>query len=237
MPEEINYELSFIENSSTNRNSIKRYIINHELLPYECSRCKNTGSWQGEIMTLHLDHINGINNDNRIENLRFLCPNCHSLTDSYNGKNKSHFPNVTVTEEQVINALQKTPNVRQAALQLGLNPQGASHTRISLIKRKHHIEQGPASEYKIKNLKYCVCGAIIGEKYDQCQACAHEKQRVVERPSREELKDMIKTKTFVELGRQFGVTDNAIRKWCDFYSLPRKKQTINMYSQEDWEKI
>ena len=55
-----------------------------------------------------VDHINGINNDNRIENLRFLCPNCHSLTDSYNGKNKSHFPNVTVTEEQVINALQKT---------------------------------------------------------------------------------------------------------------------------------
>lgn len=38
-------------------------------------------------ITLQLDHINGINNDNRVENLRFLCPNCHSQTSTYTGKN------------------------------------------------------------------------------------------------------------------------------------------------------
>src|SRR5437763_16057938 len=49
---------------------------------HECSQCGIT-HWQGMPLVLHLDHINGINNDNRIENLRLLCPNCHSQTDTY----------------------------------------------------------------------------------------------------------------------------------------------------------
>lgn len=53
--------------------------------PYQCSRCHLT-QWQGEPLTLHLDHINGINNDNRFENLRFLCPNCHQQTETWGNK-------------------------------------------------------------------------------------------------------------------------------------------------------
>ena len=45
------------------------------------------GVWLDEPITLQLDHINGINNDHRIENLRILCPNCHSQTSTYAGKN------------------------------------------------------------------------------------------------------------------------------------------------------
>jgi predicted RNA-binding Zn-ribbon protein involved in translation (DUF1610 family) len=48
-------------------------------IEYKCSRCGNTGAWQGEQMTLEIDHINRDNLDNRKENLHFLCPNCHSL--------------------------------------------------------------------------------------------------------------------------------------------------------------
>jgi hypothetical protein len=48
----------------------------------------NIFEWNDQKLSLHLDHINGINNDNRLENLRFLCPNCHSLTDNYCGKNR-----------------------------------------------------------------------------------------------------------------------------------------------------
>lgn len=80
-------EQVFVENSSYSRDKIKSRIIKYNLLPYECEKCKNHGEWNGQKLSLHLDHKNGINNDNRLENLRFLCPNCHSQTATYAGKN------------------------------------------------------------------------------------------------------------------------------------------------------
>lgn len=59
-------------------------------------------------------------------------------------------------------------------------------------------------------------------------------QRTVERPSRELLKELIRTKSFIEIGKMYGVSDNSIRKWCDFENLPRKKTEINKISDEDW---
>jgi 5-methylcytosine-specific restriction endonuclease McrA len=52
-------------------------------------KCEECGiiEWNGSTISMHLDHINGVNNDNRIENLRILCPNCHSQTSTYCGKN------------------------------------------------------------------------------------------------------------------------------------------------------
>lgn len=55
-------------------------------MEYRCSICGNTGEWNSKKLVLQLDHINGIHNDNRIENLRLLCPNCHSQTDTFCGK-------------------------------------------------------------------------------------------------------------------------------------------------------
>jgi hypothetical protein len=73
--------------NDVNRNYIKRIILKEHLIEYECQICKIT-NWCGQKLSLHLDHINGINNDNRLDNLRFLCPNCHSLTETYCAKNK-----------------------------------------------------------------------------------------------------------------------------------------------------
>lgn len=70
-----------------NRNRLKLRLISEKLLEYKCIKCNNNGKWLNENLSLHLDHINGIYNDNRLENLRFLCPNCHSTTDTYCGKN------------------------------------------------------------------------------------------------------------------------------------------------------
>jgi len=56
--------------------------------------------------------------------------------------------------------------------------------------------------------------------------------RETEWPNRELLKHLIRTKSFLEIGRMFNVTDNAIRKWCDYYFLPRKKSEIKNYSDE-----
>jgi 5-methylcytosine-specific restriction endonuclease McrA len=65
---------------------IRRRILKESLLPYCCSICRNIGTHLDQPLTLQLDHINGINNDHRLENLRWLCPNCHSQTDTYSGK-------------------------------------------------------------------------------------------------------------------------------------------------------
>ena len=85
------YELNeiLVENSSyANISRLKERSVKEGRLKYECSKC-GIFEWMGAPLSLHLDHKNGKNNDHRIENLRFLCPNCHSQTDTYAGKNRS----------------------------------------------------------------------------------------------------------------------------------------------------
>ena len=77
-----------IENSSyANIARLKERLIREGRMEYRCQNC-GIIEWFGQPLSLHLDHINGINNDHRIENLRFLCPNCHSQTETYAGRNK-----------------------------------------------------------------------------------------------------------------------------------------------------
>lgn len=75
------------ENCRHQRIVLRRYVIKNNLIPYKCAICGCT-EWQGKTLSLELDHINGINNDNRLENLRFLCPNCHSQTSTYGSRNQ-----------------------------------------------------------------------------------------------------------------------------------------------------
>ena len=85
---------------------------------------------------------------------------------------------------------------------------------------------------------YCSnCGAIINSQASLCPKCFHQTRRIVERPSREILKEEIRTTSFLQLGKKYGVTDNAIRKWCINYQLPSKKKDINSFTDEEWFKI
>lgn len=77
----------FCENATIARHHVKRKIIERNLIPYECDICHIGPEWQGRSMPLILDHINGINNDNRIENLRFVCSNCDSQLPTYKSRN------------------------------------------------------------------------------------------------------------------------------------------------------
>lgn len=74
------------ENSTYMSHPLKKRLTKEGVLQDACSQCKIT-HWEGRKLSLHLDHINGINTDNRLINLRLLCPNCHSLTETYCGKN------------------------------------------------------------------------------------------------------------------------------------------------------
>ena len=72
-----------VENSTyVSTQNLKRKLIKLGYLNDKCAEC-GLMKWKGKKLSLHLDHINGINNDHRIENLRLLCPNCHSLTPTY----------------------------------------------------------------------------------------------------------------------------------------------------------
>lgn len=75
------------ENCKHQRSVLRNYIIKNNLVPYKCAIC-GCVAWQGKTLSLELDHINGLNNDNRLENLRFLCPNCHSQTSTYGSRNQ-----------------------------------------------------------------------------------------------------------------------------------------------------
>jgi Zn finger protein HypA/HybF involved in hydrogenase expression len=78
----------FCENSSVSKNTLKNRILKNDLLEYKCQECGIKNEWNGKKIQLQLDHKNGKNDDNRIENLRYLCPNCHSQTETYCMGNK-----------------------------------------------------------------------------------------------------------------------------------------------------
>ncbi len=82
-------EQIFIQNSTLHRGVPKRRILRDKLIPYVCLVCGLKPCWQKKKLVLIIDHINGINNDDRIENLRFVCPNCNSQLNTFCSRNGS----------------------------------------------------------------------------------------------------------------------------------------------------
>lgn len=95
------------------------------------------------------------------------------------------------------------------------------------------------NEWKKVSVNVCpVCGAPVSKKGVLCAECANKQRRVVkERPTRQELKNLIRITPFTQIGKMYGISDNAIRKWCKKYNLPTKSSEIKSYSDEEWLKI
>lgn len=81
------------ENSTYSRGALKRRLIKDGILKEFCSKCGMLPEWQGIKLVLVIDHINGVRDDNRIENLRLLCPNCNSQTSTFAGRNGCQYSN------------------------------------------------------------------------------------------------------------------------------------------------
>lgn len=73
--------------SNYQSNKLRKRLILEGYKKYECETCRNT-EWNGYKIPLELDHVNGVNTDNRLENLKLICPNCHALTSTYRGRNR-----------------------------------------------------------------------------------------------------------------------------------------------------
>ncbi len=117
----------------------KKHLSNHALKKildtagreYKCACC-GINSWQDQPLTLELEHKDGDSFNNDLDNLEYLCPNCHSQTATFRGKNKNTGKK-KITDEQLILALNETKNIRQALIHVGLSPRGGNYSRASKL--------------------------------------------------------------------------------------------------------
>ena len=165
-----NYKTSYVNvseylnsNKKIGTYALKKKLLKENLIENKCAICGLT-EWRNKPITLQLHHIDGNPNNNSLDNLQLLCPNCHSQTDNYCG----------------------SANAKQI-------------------------------KYYCKD-----CGSEITRGAIYCAVCSHKHTRIVKnRPNKKQLLlDFKKLKSFVQVGKKYGVTDNAIRKWVKAYELP-----------------
>jgi len=128
------HEDIFCENSRYETGYAKKAFLRLDSSKYECSECQSS-SWRGKNLVLELDHINGDNRDHRLENIRLLCPNCHSQTPNWRGRNKNSNKK-KVSDGKLIDALKKTTSIRKALLSVGLAAKGGNYSRCKRLLEK-----------------------------------------------------------------------------------------------------
>lgn len=101
-----------------------------------CESC-GLSEWLGDPIPLELEHCDGNNKNHQKENLLLLCPNCHAKTEFYRGRNISTQGKLKVTDEKLIDQINKGLNNRQVLINVGLTPKGANYDRVN--KLRHNL--------------------------------------------------------------------------------------------------
>ena len=167
-------EVILVENSTYSRSHLKQRLYAEGFKQPRCELCEQGEEWHGRPMSLILDHINGVATDNRIENLRIVCPNCAATLDTHCGRNKRLLRSCVVCGQEFRAA---TPDQRHC-----------SHS----------------------------CGGRSAASLEAAKAT-----RTVERPPYEQLMREIAETSWSAVGRRYGVSDNAVRKWVRWYEAER----------------
>jgi hypothetical protein len=110
-----------IKNSLYSTSQVKSIFRKDKSLYCLVEKCSHD-RWEGEELQLELHHKNGVSNDHRIQNLIFLCPNCHSLTKNFGSKNKNGYKKIysSITRERMIEAVSKSKSIREVLQNLSL---------------------------------------------------------------------------------------------------------------------
>lgn len=205
----------------------------------KCECCGLT-EWLGQPIKLQVHHIDGNRQNDNLDNLQILCPNCHAYTDNHSKNLKHHM----LSDEEFVQYLKDNPTIHQALLKAGLSTAGANYKRARELVQKYSLSHlyDKSDLYTTtpieQTINYCIdCGKEISKNATRCTKCQTIASQVVERPPREEFKTMVRNTSFTALGKRFGVSDVAITKWCTAYNLPNRKKDIKQYSDEEWAKL
>lgn len=125
-------------------NTLKHERLKNRILLEQNNKCNACGlsEWRGKPLTLELEHKDGNNQNNERENLECLCPNCHSLTDTWRGRNKwpGKAKRVKVKDEELVEAFIETGSIRQTLLKVGLVAKGGNYGRVKKALTVRGIE-------------------------------------------------------------------------------------------------
>lgn len=131
----------FCENSPVTTQSIKKRILSDKLIDYVCEGCGNEGIWDEKPLHLQLEHKDGISNNHTLQNLCFLCPNCHSQTETYCGRNK---PKTKQSLEGHISLIKNEARLRNQPLVEKILSSDVDFSRYGWVKQAAQlIEKNP----------------------------------------------------------------------------------------------
>ena len=192
------HEAVFAKNTKYDK-PVRTRIINECLITYKCGIC-NICTYNNTHLNLQIDHIDGDRTNNELTNLRFLCPNCHSQTDTYCGKN--------VDSSSFVREQRKCSSCLAP-----ISRRSKSGLCMSCLTKAH--KQTPKST---KNDVLKLTPNTLGIRFYPPS----------KRPEKEELIEKIIEKNFVivQVGLHYNVSDNTVRKWCRFYGIDPKKNKI-----------
>jgi len=222
-----------------NMGTIKKFLKRTNLLDYKCKICNLSPTWNGKKLILHLDHIDGNRKNNELSNIRWLCPNCHSQTSTY-CKNRNYKAKKYITEDELIKTIKKSTSVAMTLRKLNLSVSGLQYEKVRNVMDKHNLEfekkislkvESPNSKRKI-NFEQCTkckdCENLIHKesKTGLCRKCCNIHIQKVKRPDSQTLLNEVIKYPMLTVGKKYGVSDNAVRKWLKLYGLPYKSSDL-----------